>query len=314
MKKSLLYHKEASIGIVTVILIGICILCVPRFKSGANIGVLLRAVPSLGLVSIAVCLLMIAGEFDLSVGSTFAFAPLIMVLLLEKGANVWIAFSACLFTGAIIGFLNGFITIKARIPSFITTLGTMMIWRGGVLVLSGGHPRTFFSDLTFTAIFSGKFVGIPTQFIWLVGFTLLFWFLLENHEFGNWVFACGGNEDAAKAIGIPTKKVKLICFILVGIMAAFAGIIETSRISTVFPIQGRGLELQAIAATVIGGTALTGGEGTVLGTFLGVGIVYIINNLLLLLRAPAYYFQLFVGILIIVAVVFNTIIKKRQFY
>lgn len=308
--RSFFSSKAASIIIVTVVMQTICILFVPRFATRLNAQLLLRAIPSLGIVSIGVSLLMIAQEFDLSVGSTFALASLIMTLSFKAGLNIWLSFLLGLIAGCFVGAMNGLIVIKTRIPSFIATLGTMMIWRGAVLVLSGGAPITFLPGASFKAILSGSIGAMPVQFIWFVGVAILFWMFLENHKFGNSVFATGGNKEAAKAIGINTDRAKLACFMIVGATAALAGCMEVTRISSVFPIQGQGLELQAIAASVVGGTSLMGGEGTILGTFLGATIIYTIQDLLLLLRAPAYYLQLFVGILIIIAVIFNVIIKR----
>jgi simple sugar transport system permease protein len=304
--------KVQSIALVTVVLQVLMVAFVPRYTTTANIQLLLRSIPTLGVVALGVCLLMIAQEFDLSVGSIFALAPLLAALMLKAGLNVWLTLIVSLIAGALVGIINGLVTVKTKIPSFITTLGTMMAWRGVVLVISDGKPISFFPSETYKALFNGTISIIPAQFLWFLGLTTLFWLLLDKHSFGNHVIATGGNSRVARAMGIDTDKVKVICFAIAGIMAAFAGNFDAARISTVFPVQGEGLALTAIAAVVIGGTNLRGGEGTVWGTFLGAAIVYTIQDVLLLLRVRAYYFDLFVGIVIVAAVVMNVTIGERR--
>lgn len=305
--------KIEHIAIVTIVLQVLIILFVPRYTSFGNIQLLLRSIPTLGVIALGVCLLMIAQEFDLSIGSTFALAPLIGVILAKQGGlNVWLSLVVSLGIGGLIGAINGFITVKTKIPSFITTLGTMMIWRGVVLIVSDGKPISFYPNEVYTAIFNGTIGIIPAQFIWFIGLSIVFWLILDKHTFGNHVIAAGGNKKVANAMGINTDNVKIICFILTGVMAAFAANFDVARINTVFPIQGEGLALTVIAAVVIGGTNLMGGEGTMVGTFLGATIIYTIQDVLLLLRVRAYYFDFFVGIVIIAAVIMNVTMKRGQ--
>ena len=306
----LFLQKAGSIIVVTVVIYIASVLFVPRFGTLLNLKILLKSTPQLGIVSLGVCLLMISGEFDLSVGSNFALSSLIVALLATNGTNIWLSFLLSLIVGILIGSINGLITIKTGIPSFITTLATMMVWRGVVLLISKGRPYMFHPPSPFYEIFAGSFGFIPVQFIWFIGFTVLFWLLLENHKFGNRVFATGGNKNVAIAVGVNAYRVKLICFIIAGAMAALAGSMEATRVSSVSPAQGEGMELEAIAASVIGGTSLMGGEGTILGTFLGAMIIYTIQDILLLARAPGFYFRLFIGIFILLAVMLNIVIKK----
>jgi ribose/xylose/arabinose/galactoside ABC-type transport system permease subunit len=303
-----------SIVLVTIALQVLFVIFVPRYTSGSNILLLLRSIPTLGVIALPVCMLMIAGEFDLSTGSTFALAPLVAIILIKSyGINVWFAFFVSLCLGAGIGLINGIITVKTKIPSFITTLATLMVWRGVVLIVSDAKPIAFHPGDAFKAVFNGTLFGvIPTQFIWFVGLTVLFWFIINKHTFGNHVISTGGNKRVARALGINTDSVKIICFMITGCMAAFAGSFDAARIATVFPVQGEGLELSIIAAVVIGGTKLMGGEGTILGTFLGATIIYTIEDVLLLLRVRAYFFRFFIGIVILVAVIMNVTVGERR--
>ena len=153
---------------------------------------------------------------------------------------------------------------------------------------------------------------MPSQFIWLILMTIIFWLLLSRHKFGNLIFATGGNLRVAKAMGIKTDRVKVITFIVAGSMAALGGLFDSTRIEVVHPLQGEGLALTAIAAVVIGGTSLTGGKGTVLGTFLGASIIFTIQDILMLLRAPAYLFNALIGVVIVLAVILNQFIGERS--
>jgi ribose/xylose/arabinose/galactoside ABC-type transport system permease subunit len=153
---------------------------------------------------------------------------------------------------------------------------------------------------------------LEAAFIWFVGMTVIFWILLHHHKLGNHFYAVGGNKEAATAIGINPNRVKMIAFSIAGFCAALAGILAASRVGSIQPGQGSGLELQAIAACVIGGLALTGGRGTVLGIFLGAALIYTIQDVLLLVRAPGFYLEVFVGLLIVGAAIFNEAIRQQR--
>jgi len=283
-----------------------------RYLSIANIQVLLKAIPQIGIIALGVNLLMISGEFDLSTGATFTFTALIMAKAFNAGVPVWIAALISLLVGAFIGFSNGVIVVKSKVPSFIITLGAMYFWRGMILVLSQAQNERFDTSGAFKNIFSANVGPVQVQFIWLIIVAFITWFILERHRLGNHFFAAGGNRNAAIALGINVDRVKIIAFVITGVLAAFSGLISTIRVATISPIQGEGLELQAIAACVIGGTALMGGSGSVLGVIIGAALLYTIQDFLLLLRAPGFYLKLFLGLVIIIAVVLNQIVRKEE--
>jgi simple sugar transport system permease protein len=255
-------------------------------------------------------MLMIAGEFDLSVGSLFAFCPIMISLFVSEGVHPVLSIVLALLLSLLLGGLNGFVTLYFGIPSFITTLGTMLIWRGAVLLISGGWPPPFSSALP-TAFLVGRMGIFRASILWFAGITVLLWFILERTDFGNWMFATGGNQVAARAMGIDTGKVKLANFMLCSLLAGFAGVIQSFRLETTLPSMGGGLEMEAIAATVIGGTALSGGVGTVIGTVIGSFLIRIIDNGLVMARAPSYWFRVFIGIATILAVILNTFVRER---
>lgn len=282
-----------------------------RYLSPQNLTILMKAVPVLGCLALGAGVLMIAGEFDLSIGSVYTFTAVLMASLVGAGVSAFVAAPLGILAGVLIGLLNGQITIRFGLPSFIVTLGGLLFWRGAVLLYNGAVQVRFDPEPIFTSLFAGTVFGINAAFVWIVFFVVGFHFLLHRHRFGNHVFATGGNRGAAEAIGINTNRVKLIAFAIAGGMAAMAGILATARVGSVQPGQGAGLELQAIAACVIGGLSLRGGRGSIVGIFLGVLLIHTITDVLLLLRAPGFYLDMFIATLIVLAAIFNHLIERR---
>lgn len=277
----------------------------------ANISVLLQTIPVLGVIALGVGILMIAGEFDLSVGATFTFAAIFMAQEAQRGLNVFAAAALAVVIGAGIGLANAVLTLRFRIPSFIATLATMLFWQGTTLLYHGASAQLFYPGRVFNTLFAGSIGLVPASFLWFLGAAIVFWALLHRHRLGNRIYAVGGNRKAATEIGISAGRVKTLCFALAGACAAFAGILAATRVGSVQPGQGRGLELQAIAACVIGAVALTGGRGTVVGMCIGAALIYTIQDVLLLVGAPGFYLDIFVGILIAVAAILNQLMRER---
>lgn len=283
------------------------------FLSRDNIGVILETVPELGIAAAGVTVLMICGEFDLSVGSVFAMAPIFTAMLMNLGFPAVLAMAAILLFCCLIGTFNGVVTLRFGIPSFITTLGMMMVWRGVVLLVTGGWPPEYpqAADMI-KEIIVGKLGLIYASLLWYGGLTLLLWFLLERSRFGNWMFATGGHLHAARVMGINTAVVKVTGFMITSLLAGFAGIVQGFRLGALVPSAGTGMELDCIAAAVIGGTYLSGGIGTVFGTVIGSFLIRVIDNGLVMARAPGYWFRVFIGLLTIIAVIINVSIAKRM--
>jgi len=286
-----------------------------RFSSVPNIKVLLALGPEFSIIALGVGMLMVSGEFDLSVGSILVFCSFIFIRLFETGINLFLAGFITLAAGALLGLLNGLITTKARIPSFITTLGTMMLWRGMALILSQGFTRPFNPEVLplFSSILIGKIGGVlPVQLIWFGAFGLILWAVLHFHKFGNWVYATGDNKEAARAMGINTDRVKTICFTIVGILCAFVAVSQIARVSTFSSRAGDGWELRAIAASVVGGTSLMGGIGSMVGIFLGSITIPIIENGLVMLRISYFWTYIIFGLVIILSVLSSIYLKRRR--
>ncbi len=286
------------------------------YNSPANILTALQSIPQLGIPALGVGVLMIAGEFDLSVGSNFIFSSILMAQLNGYGLSVWLAALIGLVIGTGIGLLNGVITLRLKIPSFITTLGTMLIWSAATLFVHGASSQPFSPSPGFAALTAGNLPGIlsvfPAAFLWFVALAIAFWGLLQRNRIGNHIFAAGGNKQAATATGVRVDRTKLIAFSLAGACAALGGILTASQIGNIAPSTGDILPLQAIAACVIGGLALTGGRGTILGIVLGAALIYWITDVLLLVGAPGIYITAPVGVLIIVAAAIYEILRARR--
>lgn len=291
-----------------------------RFASEGNLSILAQQIPVTAIAAIGVGLLMISGEFDISVAGTFTLVPFVTAITFGQfGWALPIALLAGLLVAIAIGTLNGLVTTRLGIPSFIATLGTMFLLRGLVRFVSI-NPKTnqpdsisFFPGETFEALFTGHIGGpIYAQVAWLIIVAFVGYLILNRHRLGNHLFAAGGNRNAAIAVGVPVARVKLVAFILCAVTAGFAGILQVARINEIEPSFATisGFELKTIAAVVVGGVSLFGGRGTILGIVLGAALIDTVDNLLVLFNAPETIFKGFLGATIIVAVVINTMIGR----
>ncbi|MCX7975268.1 MAG: ABC transporter permease [Candidatus Aminicenantes bacterium] len=284
------------------------------FFSLATLASVLTVVAELGIVTLGISILMITGEFDLSVGSNLAISSIVAGRLLQQGLIDIIAIPIALLFGTSLGIINGLIVVKTNIPSFIATLGTMMFWRGIILALTGGHPTIpyFGHSLIFQILNSRTILDFRTSAFWFVGLCLIAHGVISRTAYGNWVYAIGGNREIAYTLGLPVNKVRLFNFAFCGMMAALAGLMQLARFQSVDALRGQGLELEAIAASVIGGVSLRGGLGSVYGAILGVLIVGLVRTGLLMAKAPPYWYQAFVGLILIIAMIVNRRIQASQ--
>lgn len=294
---------------------------VPNFLTWRSLSGIVNAATLTGTVTVGITLLMIAGEFDLSVGPIMAMAGFLYALNTTEGGNAFVALVLALAVPVLMGAVNGLIVTRTMIPSFITTLSTMFIYRGIVWVLSGGQMLQTIEQLLVYDIFNGRMAFLAdavkganfrTAALWLIGLVLLFQYVLVRTRFGNHVFATGGNIGAAGATGVNVKRIKLLCFMISGLTAGFAGVLLFSQFKTVKIASGAGTELLAIASAVVGGTSLAGGYGSIVGGLLGVLIISMLRTGVVLTDLiPADNFEAIVGVTIIIAAVFNNWIHRR---
>ncbi|MEY4611637.1 MAG: hypothetical protein RL246_1956 [Bacteroidota bacterium] len=309
-----LFLKSPTGGIF-IALVLVCLLfgsLTSRFFTPMNLSVILNQVSVNAILAFGVTFVIIAGGIDLSLGSLLAVSGVIVALLSQEGTYaLWIGLLLTLVAGMAMGALNGVLVVLTKVPPFIVTLGTMTIGRGAALLLSKGRP---ISDLNESLNFlgSGDIGGIPVPIIFLVISFICCQVLLSKTVFGRYVKAIGGNEMAAFVAGVRVNRIKLWVYIISGLFAALAGILLTARIQTGQPNAGLGFELDAIAAVIIGGTSTRGGKGTITGTLLGVLFIGVINNGLDLINVSAYWQQVIMGGIIILAVVLDGLYQKMK--
>ena len=308
--KQVLVKPEVSTFIMFIVIMVGFYFANPRFLDERNIRIVMGITPEYIIVAIGIAILMISGEFDLSVGSVFALVPMAIVQLTHQGFNIWVSIALGLSIGIIIGFINGFITLRFGIPSFIATLGMLYIARSLTTVATAGFPPPFPHELP-NELFVYQFELFRASLYWSLLVAIILGIMLHRSNLGNWIYATGGDVIAASSMGIKTKNIKMFCFVLCGFLAGFAGMIQTFRLEAPLPTQGYLLELESIAAAVIGGVSLFGGIGTVFGAMIGAILIRFLESGIIMARIDAEWFRAGLGTLIILSVVFNTYISRR---
>nr|WP_299422184.1 ABC transporter permease [uncultured Emticicia sp.] len=304
--------KQYGIFVVFIIICLILSLISNQFFTVSNWTIIITQASINALLAFGVTFVIITGGIDLSLGSMVAVTGVTAAMLAHPDIYpVALPVFAGLISGLLMGVFNGFIITKSKIAPFIVTLGTMTIGRGLALILSKGRPVSNLSD-SFNFIGGGDVFGIPFPIIVLILIFAICSITLKKTLLGRYIYAVGGNEQAARASGINVNQVKMAVYSISGLLAGLAGILLTSRITTGQPNAGAGFELDAIAAAVIGGTSTSGGTGTMTGTLVGVLLIGVINNGLDLLNVTSYYQQVVMGIIIIGAVVLDSWNQKSN--
>ncbi|QSH42111.1 ABC transporter permease [Lentisphaerota bacterium ZTH] len=309
----LIYIREIGVIFSLLLLFIIFSIIAPGFCSIMTFGGIFSTSSELGIVALGVTILMIAGEFDLSVGANFAFSGMVFAYFINNSSfNSFLVLALVLAAALLIGLLNGLLTVYLRIPSFIVTLGTMMFWRGMVLLFTSGIPISVMKSCSVMTLFSpdSDYSFIAGLFLWII-IAVTCGCILNRTALGNRIMATGGNKDTAFAAGINTNMIKLLAFAVCGMLAGLGGILQFCHLSSFLPTAGQGYELSAIAAAVIGGTVLSGGTGTFIGTMLGVLMINMISSGIVQAGASTYWYQSIVGVIVIVAVAVNTFISGR---
>lgn len=298
-------------------LIGLVVLCIlfsftsNNFLTSNNIINIFRQISINAIIAFGMTLTILICGIDLSVGSIVAASGCFSVSLLVNDVPLFLAIIVGIAMGAAFGFANGIIISKGGIPPFIVTLAMMTIARGTAYVYTGGKP-TRFDDLSFSNIGNGYVGPIPIPVIIMLICLVLIATLLNRTVFGKYVYAIGGNREAAKYSGIKIEKIETIVYTICGMLSGLAGIILAARMSSGQPIAGEGFELDAIAAVVLGGTSFSGGYGKVGGTIIGALVIGVLNNGLNLAHVSFYYQLIVKGIVIIIAVYADMVKKKNN--
>jgi simple sugar transport system permease protein len=271
----------------------------------------------LGIVVIPVALLMIAGEFDLSVGSMIGAAGMLLAIpTAEFGWPLWAALILAFGVALVIGFLNGYLVVKTGLPSFIVTLASLFALRGATIgftrLITGRTQVSGLEDSGFLAgIFAGEISGVPASIFWWLGLGALGTWILLRTTFGNWIFGTGGDPVAARNVGVPVNRVKILLFMATAAAATLLAVIQVLDAGSADVLRGTLFEFQAIIATVIGGVLLTGGYGSVIGPMFGALIFGMVNQGIFFTGVNTDWFQVFLGAMLLIAVIVNNYIRQR---
>ena len=310
-KKSLAAYRE-SVLLLVILVFGLCMtFASPVFLNWRNIEAILLALSVEATIAIGMVILLISGGLDLSVGSTLAFAGVVTGLTLNAGVPVVLAIFLGLFAAAVVGMVNGLLVAKMKINPFITTLGMMISIRGLLLVVAKGRAVLNLSE-SFTVIGQGRLFNVQYPVYVMIALVIIGDILMRNSRFMRQNYYIGGNERAARLSGINVDLVKIFDYCLVAVLAGIAGLLITARFGSSSVTVGGGLELRVITAAIIGGASLNGGEGSVLGAFLGALFMGVLANSLNLLGVDVYWQRLITGLILIIAVVFDVINERRK--
>ncbi|MBX4898938.1 MULTISPECIES: ABC transporter permease [Rhizobium] len=313
-RRFMLRPEATSVAAVVILFILFSLLAPQLFPTKITYISIMAIAAELGIVSIGATLLMICGHFDLSVGAVLGLTSYVCVVLMrDYGFDPVSASAVAIAAGAALGAVNGYMVVRFRIHSFVVTLGTMLIWRGVLIALTGGFPMTVEIPASFRATMAGPLISdFRMSMLWFLLIGISGTLLLSRTKLGNWIQARGQNENAARNLGVPVDRVTIIVFMICSALAAIAGIIQVARFGSVDALRGEGFELQAVAVTVIGGTLLSGGYGSIIGTILGAVTFGMIQVGLVLAGAPGHLFKTLTGMIVVGAVILNTSISKRM--
>ena len=296
----------------------------PNFLSAFNLFNVMRQISFIGILAVGMTFVILTAGIDLSVGSLLAFSGIVCASvakgsrsLLEGGVTdpggvrVLLAALAAILVGIIIGLLQGSLVARAGIPAFIVTLGGLGAWRGATLLWSDGQPISSFSnDFKF---WGQGFIGpLPVPVIFFLAMVVIGQIILKYTQYGRWIYALGGNPEASRLSGLNVKMLTTSVYVISGFCAGLAGFLLTSRLNSAEQVAGQGYELQAIAAVVIGGTSLFGGQGSMVGTLIGAMLIGVLNNGLVILNVSPYYQQIVIGAIIVLSVYIDQLAKQRS--
>jgi simple sugar transport system permease protein len=320
VKLSSFARKNAlQLGILAVFLMiwAVFIIFAPgTFLSPRIYAAFMGTVPLFGIIALPLTLAVIAGEMDLSFPSIMAIGTVAFLAIYNSTESVLLGFLACLAVGTFAGLMNGLIVVKVGIPSLIATIGTQFFWRGVVLVLREGSSSATLVEpkKTFLAqALVGKIGGYwPVQMVWFVLITVGMWFLLNRHKFGAHVYLVGDNVNSARLMGVNVSRTRILVFVLVGLAAAFSGLLASLHVSNFFTTLGDGYLLTTLASVFLGGTSVFGGTGTILGTFIACFIIGSIEAGIVAIGLTGFWTKLIYGVILTLSVAMHAILRKRM--
>jgi simple sugar transport system permease protein len=292
------------------------VITAPRVFTGYRIYMsFLQTVPPLLILALGLTLVITAGEMDLSFSAIIAFSGFVFCYIFRTFGTPWLAFILALSSGALVGFINGWLVAKVGIPSIMATLAAQFFWNGLTILLSGGlswnikEIRPYFIHTLFVGRIGGL---IPAQSLWGIAVAVFLWFILNRHTFGEHILFIGDNEEVAKVMGVNVTATKIKLFVFMGVISAFAGVLLTLEMINFWTTQGAGLLLPTMAAVFIGGTSITGGYGTIIGSFFGAYIVGSLEAGVVASGIGGYWTRLVTGLVMAASVSLNIILNKEK--
>jgi simple sugar transport system permease protein len=309
------YRSQLFISVIFLALWALFYLINPRaFSAPYTYTSLMSTLPFIIIPALGLTYIMICAEIDLSFPSIMGLSAWLFSSIWSLTGSTILGLFSGLLGGLLAGLLNGVLVVKARIPSLILTIGTMFLWRGVVMVGSQGFGKSLLGirGATLYKVLVGRTGGIPAQMLWAVALALIFWLILGRHKFGAHVYFTGDSLQSARLMGLNTDGVRTIVFMIMGVSAAFAGILVSLELLSFWPGIGEGYLLLAIASVVIGGTSVFGGSGSIFGTFVGAHIIGWLETGILAGGISGFWTQLVVGLVIVVALVVQMYLTKYQ--
>ncbi|MDF2891516.1 MAG: Monosaccharide-transporting ATPase [Clostridia bacterium] len=307
------FYSEYTYLFSFMVLVVVAVIVNDKFLTYSNLSTLMLQATIKGIIALGMTLIIISGQIDLSVGSMAALVAGLGVAVLNNTQSILVMLLFCLAFGTILGFVNGLLVTKGKIAAFIVTLATMSAYRSIIVQLGQGGPFNVSAELNdrFRMIAAGNIFGIPNLAIVFVIAMAIMTFVMSKTKFGRYVYAVGSNENAARLTGINIDRIKILCFSITGFLTGISAFLLSSRLTSITaPNAGISFELDAIAAVAIGGTAMNGGRGKVVGTFLGAIMLQMIEGILIAAKIPPFLTGLVKGIIIILAVLFQS--KKNK--
>ena len=302
------------VGVALVIWLAFVIGAPRTFLSYPIYAAYMSTTPFFAMMALPLTLLVISGEIDLSFPSIMALGMVAFTLAYQQTQSLTLALVACLLSGLIAGLLNGLIVVHMGIPSLVVTLGTQFFWRGVVYVVTAGNGSGLSATqgtLLYDALV-GRVVGlIPAQMIWTVMLALLMWFFLNRSRPGAHIYLVGDNVESAKLMGVNVARIKTMVFAIVGVAAAFAGLVVSLELLYFWPTMGEGYLLNTLASVFLGGTSVFGGAGTVFGTFVASFIIGAINAGIVAIGLTGFWTQLIYGLILVISVVIQSVLSKK---
>lgn len=309
--KQLARQREFFIFIIVLVLFGSLSLYSPVFLSFTNQSALFLSMSVEVMIAVGMTMLMVSGGFDMSVGSVLAFSGACAGLALKSGLPPAVAVIAGLIVGSIAGLFNGFVVARLGVNPFVTTLASLSLFRGLTLIVTRGQNIAGLGS-EFNGIGQASFLGIQSPIWYALILVIVGDILLRKSKFLRQNYYIGGNENAAVLSGMSVRKIKIINYVIVGLLAGFAGIVITARMGSAAVTQGTGLELRVITAVIIGGASLQGGEGTVIGAFFGSLLMALITNGLTLIGVDVYWHTFVIGATLLGAVLLDQLGKSKK--